>query len=78
MRSLAVGLAVVAVHITPTRLGDVHLGDRASTLQHAGRIGALSPGCPLSGRREYGAALRSPLSGAADLQREQAGHQHHR
>jgi hypothetical protein len=64
MRLLALGLtAAAAVHITPTRLGDVHLGDRAATLKAYGRVGALSPGCELTGRREYGAALRAPLSG---------------
>ncbi len=53
------------------------LGDRASTLHAYGRIGALSPGCPLSGRRgvRRGAALASERD--ADLQRAQAGHQHH-
>jgi hypothetical protein len=66
--SLAVpAVAAAPVHVTPDRVGRVHLGDTFKQLREDGLVGPKVKGCELDGHPS--AALRGKLRGAVDLSR---------
>ena len=53
--------------ITPQGVGQIKLGAAAGTLQDAGLIGGLTPGCELASPPVRAAKLRAPLKGFVEV-----------
>lgn len=56
-------------HVTPKRVGDVHLRDTWRSLHDDGLVGRRQQGCELEGPGTRAAVLKSPLRGVVELTR---------